>query len=479
MHVPRLSIVVPFYNVQAYVGDCLESIARQTFEDFEVVLVDDGSTDDSATIVRQYVKRDPRFRIVTQHNQGLGPARNTGILHSVGEFITFVDSDDLVARHAYELMVRTLDRTGSSFAAGNARRFNSSGVRESWVHRIPFATDRLATHVLEFPELALDRMVWNKVYRRSFWDEHDYQFPAMLYEDYPVTLRAHLDAITVDCLSAPVYLWRERESGESITQQVYEYSNLVDRVTSAEMVLDFLGDRTPLIRRRVQRHFANVDLVALLQAFRTVPPQEEQLLVELGRRLSRRLLPGVVNDRSRFDRIQLHALEAGDVEFLRSLASFRHEGGLAGGARARARWFGRWCYENEYPGLDERPRRAPRSLYRVADQDFALHARATEIRWSGSALVVRGTAEIRHRRTNGRSRLTVSLVGDGGERDCDVVRFKTVDSHGDEGLVGFEVRIDETVLRDLAPEGPRLRLEVALQNGRVRRTGLLPRISRW
>ena len=127
---PRLSIVVPFFCVEEYIGDCLRSLARQTFEDFEVVLVDDGSPDNSAAIARDFVERDARFRIVTQENQGLGPARNTGIKQSGGEFIAFVDSDDVVPRHAYGLMIRMLDETGSSFAAGNVRRFNRAGVRE-------------------------------------------------------------------------------------------------------------------------------------------------------------------------------------------------------------------------------------------------------------------------------------------------------------------------------------------------------------
>ncbi len=76
---PRLSVVVPFYNVRDYIGDCLDSIARQTWTDFEAILVDDGSPDDSAAIAKEFCARDPRFRIVEQENQGLGPARNTGV----------------------------------------------------------------------------------------------------------------------------------------------------------------------------------------------------------------------------------------------------------------------------------------------------------------------------------------------------------------------------------------------------------------
>ncbi len=132
---PRLSVVVPFYNVGEYIGDCLESIARQTWTDFEAILVDDGSPDDSAVVAKEICSRDDRFRIVEQENAGLGPVRNRGVREATGEYLAFVDSDDLVTRHGFEKLVRTLDRTGSDFAGGNARRFNNSfGVRQFWIH---------------------------------------------------------------------------------------------------------------------------------------------------------------------------------------------------------------------------------------------------------------------------------------------------------------------------------------------------------
>src|SRR5262249_38360540 len=94
--VPELSIVVPIYNVAPYLAACLESLAAQTFEDFEVVMVDDGSTDDSGEIAAGFAARDDRFRLVTKANGGLGAARNTGIDHASGNFLAFVDSDDLI-----------------------------------------------------------------------------------------------------------------------------------------------------------------------------------------------------------------------------------------------------------------------------------------------------------------------------------------------------------------------------------------------
>src|SRR4051812_26717767 len=128
---PRVSVVVPIFNVEPYLAECLESIAGQTFDDLEVIVVDDGSTDGSAAIAQTFVDRDDRFRMITQPNGGLGNARNNGAAHAVGEFLAFVDSDDVLPRYAYKLLVDSLDQTGSDFATGNVHRLTKVGTVQS------------------------------------------------------------------------------------------------------------------------------------------------------------------------------------------------------------------------------------------------------------------------------------------------------------------------------------------------------------
>ncbi|MFC9687485.1 glycosyltransferase family 2 protein [Kribbella sp. NPDC056951] len=463
---PRLSVVVPFYNVGEYIGDCLDSIARQTWTDFEAILVDDGSPDDSAVIAKDFCTRDSRFRIVQQDNAGLGPARNTGVRHAQGEYLTFVDSDDLVTRHGFQKLVRALDRTGSDFAGGNARRFNnSSGVRPSWLHRQPFMRDRFATHVSEVTDLVLDRMVWNKVYRRSFWDEYGYEFPAIRYEDYPVTLQAHLDAVTVDTIAAPVYYWRERESGESITQQKFQLGNLEDRVTSAGLVMDLADKALPAIRSKLHAHFTQIDLLTLMMAFGTVPDGEEQTLVDLAGSLLGRLDPAALERAHRYDRIQHAALRAGDVDLLRRLAIFREDGGLRGGARVLPRPRKRKQYVYNYPGLYDGA--VSPDLYRVAEQDLTLATSVREVKWVDGKLSVKGTAEIKHLAICESSSLRIDLVIAGLPYPLHVRRYDATDLHGDTSRVGFEVVLDEELLARCTA-GP-AHFDVQLKLGRLRR----------
>ncbi|SDB80620.1 CDP-glycerol glycerophosphotransferase [Raineyella antarctica] len=480
---PRLSVVVPFYGVEAYIRDCLASIRDQSLRDIEVILVDDGSPDGSRVIAEEFCAEDPRFRIVTQENQGLGPARNTGTEEAVGEYLTFVDSDDLVSRHGFESMVDSLDHSGSSLAGGNAWRFNSSHVTASWAHRVAYARSREATHVLEFRDLARDRMVWNKVYRRSFWDEFGYRFPAIRYEDYPVTLAAHIDAVTVDCLAQTVYCWRERESGDSITQQVFRYDNLRDRITSAAMVLSVVDRSAPVLRPLVADLLADSDLLAVLQAFYRVPEDSAKDLMALGEELVDLLGARALRKRHPYDRLQVEAMRHGDLDLLRVLAERRDEGILGDLSRAHTvPPLGRLEYN--YPGRD-RPWTST-SLYRVPRRAVALRATVGSVEWvegERPSLRLGGTAEIRHVPTTDRSSIAVRAIAGESSIPLEVRRSTAIDSHGNLAPVGFEVDVPLDHMRTWADSSDQLTFGVEVRSGRYHRTGILratkPGSPRW
>jgi len=105
---PKISIIVPVYNVEKYLEKCLDSILSQTFTDFEMLLIDDGSSDYSGKICDEYASRDERVIVIHQKNQGLGAARNTGIANARGEYIGFIDSDDYIEADMYEILYNNL-----------------------------------------------------------------------------------------------------------------------------------------------------------------------------------------------------------------------------------------------------------------------------------------------------------------------------------------------------------------------------------
>jgi CDP-glycerol glycerophosphotransferase len=242
-----LSVVLPVYNVEAYLRDCLDSLARQTHRDLEVVMVNDGSTDRSAEIAAEMVDRDDRFRLVHQENNGLGHARNTGARLATGDFITFVDSDDIVPHYACRTVIRTLEETGSDFLSGNEYRIDSRGAHPAPMLESNFAVTRLRTNVAKRPALLRDLLPHNKIYRKAFWDAAGLEFPeGILFEDGPVSVRAHALAKSVDIVSTPIYYWRLRDdASRSLSQLVDDERFFVDRIFASTLSADFLKAHRP------------------------------------------------------------------------------------------------------------------------------------------------------------------------------------------------------------------------------------------
>ncbi|NCB34327.1 MAG: glycosyltransferase, partial [Erysipelotrichia bacterium] len=108
---PEISVIVPVYNVENWLEECLNSIAAQTFSGYQVLLVNDGSTDGSLKILKQWETKDSRFKVITRENGGLSAARNTGLVLSENKYVVFVDSDDVIApdylKHLYEAAVNS------------------------------------------------------------------------------------------------------------------------------------------------------------------------------------------------------------------------------------------------------------------------------------------------------------------------------------------------------------------------------------
>jgi CDP-glycerol glycerophosphotransferase len=257
----RISVVVPFYNNEDLLGDCLASIAAQTCTDLQVIMVDDGSTDGSAAIARSRAAADPRFTLVSVPNGGPGSARNHGVAAASGEFLAFVDADDMLPPDAYETLLPVLQQSGSDFVSGAVRRLSADGLRPSGLHSRAIKARRLGTQISRTPELFYDISVWNKLFRRSFWDAAGLAFPeGMLWEDLVAMTRAHVLASAVDVITEPVYCWRDRDKGApSITQSRTDISNFRDRITALELIDDFLRERGTQVMLHQHQHKALVN----------------------------------------------------------------------------------------------------------------------------------------------------------------------------------------------------------------------------
>jgi CDP-glycerol glycerophosphotransferase len=241
---PKVSVVVPVYNVEPYLAECLRSISHQTYLNIEIVVVDDGSTDGSLAVAQNARRRDRRIRIVRQANAGLSAARNTGIAAATGEYLAFVDSDDRIAWRTIAVVMKSLRSTGSDFAVMSYRRMNSQRTWPAgdWIREV-HAEPRPGVTLSEFPGVLVNAVAWSKVYRRAFWDAAGLRFQeGVLYEDQAVSAEAYAKATAFDVLPDTLYDWRVREDNSSISQQVATERDLQERLGAAFASLEALRE---------------------------------------------------------------------------------------------------------------------------------------------------------------------------------------------------------------------------------------------
>ncbi|MCW2989969.1 MAG: sle [Solirubrobacterales bacterium] len=387
----RISVVVPVYNVEEYLRECLESVAGQSFKDLEVVMVDDGSTDGSVAICEEFAAADERFRLIRQPNGGLGNARNTGAREAAGEFLNFLDSDDVLPKHALRMLIRSLDKTGSDFATGNVHRFNRGGTSPAPFVARAFTKSRPATHITKFRGLLVDRIAPNKLFRRSFWDANGFAFPeGVTHEDIPVILPAHFMAKSVDVIAEPVYLYRLRETGGlSITQRRLEPKVLLDRLAAVSHVSRFLARH----KRRAKRWYDASVVAEDLRYYVNVLPHADEdykaLFLDRVNAFCDTISAKAFEPLTAIERVKWALVRARRMDELLEVIRFQREDlNETVPVEIDGRWYGDYPYLRECEALG-----VPRSAYELR-QELTLAAGLDSVRWEGDVAHIRGSAFI-------------------------------------------------------------------------------------
>ena len=218
MRTPSISIIVPVYNSEQYLRQCIDSILKQTFSDIEVILIDDGSTDQSGLICDQYEKSDSRIKVIHQDNYGASRARNMGIAKSSGRYICFVDSDDLVSATYCEMMYELLDNSGYDFCVCGSYRFsNENQIIESYnkVEGVLSNKEYLWAQLHRKSEFGFI----NKLFRREIFDELHF-VEGVHNEDviFSCDLAKSLKNGVI-CTSKELYAYRMNEKGVTFGQK--------------------------------------------------------------------------------------------------------------------------------------------------------------------------------------------------------------------------------------------------------------------
>ena len=267
MRTPLISVIIPVYNVEKYLHRCLDSVIAQTYQNLEIICVDDGSIDESGRICDQYAVRDARIKVIHQENQGLSAARNRGLDAAEGEYIAFVDSDDYILEDMYKKMLDKLLNYSVDLCVCQWQYEFSDGRQVVKKKNIdPTIYGRKAS--LEFArflyrgnyENGVVVAAWNKLYRRALLDK--IRFEGRIHEDDAFNGRIMAKNISVYVMEEQFYVYAQ--NGDSLTNKPFSANKF--------FFLDVLAERRELfksdafIRQETELLYCNMYIEYCLRA---------------------------------------------------------------------------------------------------------------------------------------------------------------------------------------------------------------------
>lgn len=237
MNKPLVSIIIPVYNAQKCIAQCIESVLSQTYDNFELILMDDGSKDESGNICDEYANKDSRIQVIHKENSGVSDTRNQALGLARGEYLQFVDADDWLTVNATETLVNAMMENNCELVISNFYRVvdNKVSSKGSIDYEGVLSLKDFALHLMESPADFYYGVLWNKLYKKSIIDEYQLNMDPKisLCEDFIFNLRylAHIQNIYVS--QVPIYYYVKTKN--SLVSQSFSFEKIVQMKT---MVFD-------------------------------------------------------------------------------------------------------------------------------------------------------------------------------------------------------------------------------------------------
>lgn len=216
----KISIIVPMYNVEAYLEDCVNSLINQTYKNLEIILVDDGSPDNCGKMADEFAKKDDRIKVIHKVNGGLSDARNVGMDAATGDYLMFADSDDFLILNACEVLVKKIEKEDADYVIGNYTNCYEDGTL--WQNPV-FNKEKYKEFKLDIKDyidsfFIMNSGVWNKIFKHEFIKKLNLKFVIGLpAEDAIFTTYCFIKSSKVFYIPDMVYVYRQRGAGTSIS----------------------------------------------------------------------------------------------------------------------------------------------------------------------------------------------------------------------------------------------------------------------
>lgn len=454
---PTLSVVVPTFNASDFIEKCLRSILAQEGITLEILVVDDGSNDDTAEKAKQVAERDDRITVITGPNSGPAIARSRGAKAARGDYLAFADADDEVLPSAYATMVGSLERTDSDIATGSYIRIGTMGRSRPKLTARVHARQRLAVRLEDMPELLEEPVLWNKVYRRDFWDRHVGPMKSFAnYEDQEPVYRALSGAAAIDVLTVDVYAWRLADGRNTRSRRKAKLTDLRAKLEVIKALGNVLEHEPDNVRTHACAIWMGTDLAMHAEYLDTASKRFRKALCsatnDLKKAMPRRawkLIPAQ-------ERLFMWVVATGRLDDIEEILGTRLEETTAVPLEYAD---GRWNVAPTY--VNRLETRLSSRLLRARQVDFRPVVLVRNARWVGEGILeLQGCAYIPGIDP---AELNVRIQGvmDGAtvfdlpveSRDDNRVNLEAGDPWRSYTAGGFRVRIDIREIDDVSPRG--------------------------
>lgn len=270
---PKVSVIIPVYNTELYVHATVKSIQQQTLKELEIIIINDGSTDDSLKIIRDIAITDERIKIYNQKNQGLSVTRNIGLRHAIGKYIYFMDSDDLLENDALELCYKKCELEQLDFVFFDAECFSEDStlsIGQFHYKRTQTLPNKICTGIemmnIQLNQYQFKSSVCLNFINRVFLLEHHLEFfPGILHEDQLFTSQLYLQATRVNSIQRSFFYRRVRAN--SIMTRRFNWQNIHGYLTVTNELLKKINLFTPDSAATIHCFLAQMLNAAIWQAY--------------------------------------------------------------------------------------------------------------------------------------------------------------------------------------------------------------------
>lgn len=245
---PKVSVLVPICNVERYLEECLDSLVAQSFTDFEVLCINDGSTDGSLAIIHRFMEADARFRVIDKPNSGYGASMNMGLANAIGEYIAILESDDFFEPNALELLVDAAERNQSDVVKADFYLYWSTPQERDELFRI-VDEQEVGRTMRPIDDLAIffrKPSIWSALYRSSFLRDNGIDFletPGASYQDAGFNFKVWASAARATFIADPILHYRQDNEKSSVNSAAKVYCVCDEYASMASFVNDRLdGD---------------------------------------------------------------------------------------------------------------------------------------------------------------------------------------------------------------------------------------------